>query len=294
MEITKSLDISRSEPTKQICNIIHVCTFDNNGHRQKPSKKSKKEYDSPELKKVHQAISHQKPCWYNKLAKEEIEATEDMNDKIKTWKLLTMHRSLHPKFSTLKLYKKWNKGGKGRESIRTTRKTKTGKSEYIREMSPQTRCSVNTSGSRNKTGKNNWKQDEKNSPCMAVWGRGSRFLPLAVRTKRQHRGTDYVKAGIKHTRQRSPWDNQVQEGIESKQEKHKWNVITKLGLCTGTSVPSLDWNLWGQSGTFPPLCTFEMQTDKHLMANEWGIVVVDIADKKAVAIDVALSNNSNI
>lgn len=40
------------------------------------------------------------------------------------------------------------------------------------------------------------------------------------------------------------------------------------------------------------LCTF--QIEKHLMANEWGIVVVDIADKKAVAIDVALSSNSNI
>lgn len=37
-----------------------------------------------------------------------------------------------------------------------------------------------------------------------------------------------------------------------------------------------------------------MQIDKHLMANEWGIVVVDLANKKAVAIDVALSSNSNI
>lgn len=145
-----------------------------------------------------------------------------------------------------------------------------------------------------KPGKNNWNQDEKNSPCMADWGRGSRFLLSAVRTKRQHRGTDYVKTGIKHTRQRSPWDSQVQQGIESKQEKHKLNVVTKLGLYAGTSVPSLDWNLWGQSGTLPPLCTFQMQADKHLMAKEWGIVVVDIADKKAVAIDVALLNNSNI
>lgn len=56
------------------CDLIYVCTFDNNGHSQKPSK-SKKEYEVTWTEKktsgnkhLHPA-SHQKPCWYNKLAK---------------------------------------------------------------------------------------------------------------------------------------------------------------------------------------------------------------------------------
>lgn len=42
------------------------------------------------------------------------------------------------------------------------------------------------------------------------------------------------------------------------------------------------------------LWDFQIQTDKQVMANQLDIVVVDKVDKKAVVIDVAASNGSNI
>lgn len=79
---------------------------------------------------------------------------------------------------------------------------------------------------------------------MADWGRGSRFLLLAVRTKRQHRGSDYVKAGIKQTRQRSA------AGHRNRAGKAQMSICSKFGLeflrskwdtPTFVHLPDADW-----------------------------------------------------
>ncbi|KAL3988692.1 Arf-GAP with Rho-GAP domain, ANK repeat and PH domain-containing protein 1 [Sarotherodon galilaeus] len=73
----------------------------------------------------------QVPYWDNKLAR---------GGDIKTRKLLTMHGGLHSKSSTLRLYAKWKKGGRGLVSVSTTVQGETMNiHEYIRKMAPTDR-----------------------------------------------------------------------------------------------------------------------------------------------------------
>ncbi|KAF7652696.1 hypothetical protein LDENG_00093600 [Lucifuga dentata] len=58
---------------------------------------------------------------------------------VKTQKLFTMHRGLHPKSSTLRLYAQQKEGDRGLVSVRAAIQDETRSiQEYIRKMAPRT------------------------------------------------------------------------------------------------------------------------------------------------------------